>query len=123
MTASSTTRTVASLKTVPLRDQPLSEQFRVVAKEWVQLDGAARMFEETKTAVLSQKMKALGDIPATHAEREVKASEEWTDFITRLVAARTAANLAKVKMEYMRMKFSEWQAMDATARAEMKLAR
>lgn len=116
-------RTIASLKTVPLSDQPWSEQFRVVAKQWVELDGAARMFEETKTAVLSQKMKRLGDKPAAHAERDVKASEEWQDFIIRLVEARTAANLAKVKMEYVRMKFSEWQAMDATARAEMKLVR
>lgn len=98
-----------------------SEQYRLAAKQWVELDGAARMLEETKTAVLAQRKKALGDMPDSHAEREVKASEEWADFIKHLVEARTAANLAKVRMEWCRMKFSEWLSMDATKRAEMKL--
>lgn len=98
-----------------------SEQYRIAAKDWVEKDSAARLLEETKSAVLSQRMKALGDMPATHAEREVRASEEWFDFIEKMVAARTAANLAKVKKEWCRMKFSEWISMDATRRAEMKL--
>lgn len=100
---------------------PPSEQYRVAAKAWVELDGAARLLEETKTAVLSQKMKALGDIPAAHSEREVKASEEWSAFIKGMVDARTAANLAKVRMEWTRMKFMEWNSENATRRAEMKL--
>lgn len=116
-------RASASIRPLPEREQPWSEQFRIVAKNWVELDGAARMLEETKSAVLSQKMKQLGDKPAAHAERDVKSSPEWEDFIKRMVDARTAANLAKVKMEYVRMKFSEWNSMDATARAEMRLTR
>ncbi len=100
---------------------PISEQYRISAKSWVDLDGAARMLEECKTAILAQKMKALGDMPAAHAEREVKASEEWRDFIDRMVKARTEANLAKVKLEYIRMKHSEWMSADATKRAEMRL--
>lgn len=101
---------------------PLSEQYRLAAKNWVDLDGAARMLEECKTAVLSQKMKALGEMPAAHSEREVKASPEWSDFIKRMVDARTAANLAKVKLEWVRMRHSEWISTDATRRAEMKLS-
>ena len=100
---------------------PISEQFRMVAKDWVDKDSAARMLEETKTAVLAQHMKNLGDLPAAHAERDVKASPEWYEFIERLVNARTAANLAKVKLEYIRMKASEQQSAEATKRAEMKL--
>lgn len=102
-------------------NQPISEQFRVAAKEWVQLDNAARMLEETKTAVLSQKMKAKGDVPAAHAERDVKASPEWHDWIKGMVEARTAANLAKVKLDYVRMKASEHMSAEANKRAEMKL--
>ena len=116
-------RSSASIRPLPEREQPWSEQFRIVAKQWVELDGAARLLEETKTAVLSQKMKQLGDKPAAHAERDVKASPEWIDFIEKMVKARTEANLARVKMDYVRMKFSEWQASDATARAEMRLTR
>ncbi len=102
-------------------NQPPSERFRISAKDWVEKDGAARLLEESKTAVLAQKMKSLGDKPAAHAERDVKASEEWADYIKKMVDARTAANLAKVRTDYMRMKFSEWISMDATRRAEMKL--
>ena len=98
-----------------------SEQYRLAAKAWVELDGAARLLEETKTAVLAQRMKALGDMPAAHSEREVKASEEWGDFIRHMVEARTRANLAKVRLEYVRMKFMEWQSENANKRAEMRL--
>lgn len=100
---------------------PVSEQFRLVAKEWVEADSAARLLEETKTAVLAQRMKSLGDMPAAHAEREVRASTEWADFIGGMVRARTAANLKKVQLEYIRMQFSEAQSYEATKRAEMKL--
>lgn len=100
---------------------PVSEQFRLVAKEWVEADSAARLLEETKTAVLAQRMKSLGDMPAAHAEREVRASTEWADFIAGMVRARTAANLKKVQLEYIRMQFSEAQSYEATKRAEMKL--
>lgn len=89
--------------------------------DWVEKDGAARLLEESKTAVLAQKMKALGDKPAAHAERDVKASEEWADYIKKMVDARTAANLAKVRTEYLKMKVMEWQAENANRRAEMRL--
>ena len=103
------------------QNMPISEQFRVVAKEWVTLDGAARMLEESKTAVQSQMMKALGDMPAAHAERDVKASPEWADYLNKMVEARTASNLKKVQMKYLEMKFQEWNSTAATRRAEMKL--
>lgn len=105
----------------PSNNLPPSEQYRLAAKAWVELDGAARLLEETKTAVLSQKQKAMGDIPAAHSEREVKASEEWMAFIKGMVEARTAANMAKVRMEWCRMRFMEWQSENATKRAEMRL--
>lgn len=100
---------------------PWSEQFRIVAKDWVELDKAATMLEETKTLVLSQRIKALGDMPHNRAEAEVKASPEWLDYVTRLVEARSAANRKKMHMEYLRMKFSEWQSENANRRAEMRL--
>lgn len=100
---------------------PPSELYRRAAKEWVALDGAARLMEETKHTVLSQSMKALGDMPVAHAEREVRSSKEWEEFIRKMCEARTKANLAKVKTEFYRMKFMEEQSANATARAEMRL--
>lgn len=102
-------------------NSPISEKYRLISKEWVEADSAARLLEETKTAVLAQRMKALGDMPAAHSEREVKASAEWSDFIAKMVKARTAANLKKVQLEYIRMQFNEYQSFEATKRAEMKL--
>lgn len=79
------------------------------------------MLEETKSAVLSQRMSALGDMPKSHAEMQVKASEDWSDFIAEMVTARRSANLLKVQMEYIRMKSGEQNSAEATKRAEMKL--
>ena len=104
-----------------MSEQSISEQYRLVAKEWVTLDGAARMLEESKTAVQSQMMKALGDKPAAHAERDVKSSPEWADYLSKMVDARTQSNLTKVHMKFLEMKFMEWNSQNATRRAEMKL--
>ena len=104
-----------------MSDKPISEQFRLTAKAWVDADQVARLLEETKSAVLSQRMAALGDMPVSRAELQVKASPEWSDFVEKMVKARTQANLLKVKLEWIRIKSSEQQSEEATRRAEMKL--
>ena len=104
-----------------MSNQPLSEQYRLAALEWVELDAAARLQEESKTTVLSQMIKALGDLPVTTAERDVKATPEWKDYIHTMVAARTAANKAKLKIEWIRMRHAEHQSLEASKRAEMRL--
>ena len=100
---------------------PWSEQYRIASKQWVELDGAARLLEETKTAVLAQRKAALGDIPDSHAEKQVKSSLEWMEFVESMVKAKTNANLAKAKCEYLRMKFMEWNSENANARAERRV--
>ena len=100
---------------------PLSEQYRIIAKKWVDANSAASILEETKSAVLARKMLELGDMPVSKAEMNVKASDDWREFITGMVKAREKAALLKVQLEYIRMKFSEWQSLEATKRAEMKL--
>jgi len=102
-------------------DAPLSEQYRVIAKSWVDADAAASLLEETKSAVLARLMLSQGDMPVSRAEMNVKASNEWREFLTKMVEAREKAALLKVKLEYIRMKFHEWQSMEATKRAEMRL--
>ncbi len=102
-------------------NEPLSEQFRVCAKDWVDKDTAANMLEESKSAVLARLISDQGDMPVNRAETNVKASQEWQDYIEQMVNARSAASLAKVKCEYVRMRFNEWQSAEATARAERRL--
>lgn len=100
---------------------PWSEQYRIVAKQWVDADAAASVLEELKSATLSQMMLAQGDMPVSRAEMKVKASEEWTKYIQNMVMERGAANKLKVQLEYLRMKFQEWSSENATKRAEMRL--
>jgi hypothetical protein len=102
-------------------DPLLSEQFRIVAKAYVDADSAASLLEETKSAVLARMMLSLGDMPVSRAEMQTKGSAEWVEFVTNMVEARKKAAFLKVKMEYIRMKFSEWQSIEASKRAEMRL--
>jgi len=100
---------------------PISELYRLAAEDWVKLDGAARLLEETKTAVLSQMMASLGDMPVSRAELTVKSTDDWKEFVTEMVKARTAANEKKIEVEYLKMRFAEWNSNEANARIERKL--
>jgi hypothetical protein len=53
----------------------------------------------------------------------VKSSPEWVDYVTKMAAQRKEANRRKVQLEYLRMKFSEWQSHEASARTEARLTR
>ncbi len=100
---------------------PWSEQYRVVAKQWVDADAAANFLEETKSANLARLMAKEGDIPVSRAEMNVKAGLEWAICLKEMTDARQRAALLKVQLEYIRMKFMEWQSENATKRAEMRL--
>ena len=104
-----------------MSNAPLSEQYRIVAKKWVDAEAAASMLEDTKSAVLSQQMLALGEMPVSKAEMLTKANPEWIDHIKKITEARAAANLLKVQMDYIKMKSGEQASYEATRRAEMKL--
>lgn len=100
---------------------PLSEQYRIVAKKWVDCDAAANILEECKSGFLAQQMAGQGDMPVSRAEMNVKSSNEWHEYVTKMVEARKQASLLKAQLEYIRMRFSEQQSHEATKRAEMKL--
>jgi hypothetical protein len=108
-----------------LSNEPYSEQFRLVAKKWVDADAAATLLEDTKSAVLSERMQAMlreePGLAIARAEASVKASPEWREWVTGMVDARKQANLLKVQLEYLRMKFTEWNSHEATKRTEARL--
>jgi hypothetical protein len=106
-------------------NEPISEQFRLVAKSWVEADEAASLMEETRTTVLSEMItKIIGEnisMPFNKAELTAKSSPEYKEFVTQMVRLRSRANLLKVKLEFIRMKFQEWNSHEATARSERRL--
>lgn len=109
--------------TMPIKDQPLSEQFRLAAEAWVDANAAADLLEETKSACLSQRAMALGEMSVAKAEMIVKSSEEWHEHLKAIVEARRVANRLKVQKDYIQMRFSEWQSADANARKERGMSR
>lgn len=106
-------------------DKPLSEQFRIIAKRWVEQDGAARLMEEMKTTVLEQRktnyVEKHGDMSDAKVERIIKADKDWSEYIVKMVSARTKANMLRQHLEYIRMQHSEWVSANANARKEMGL--
>lgn len=102
-------------------NEPWSEQYRIMGELWAEAEAAASLLEDTKSAVLSQKMAMLGDIPVNKAEMTVKASQDWHDHVGKIVDARKNANLLKIRLEYCRMKYHEEQGHEASRRAEMRM--
>jgi hypothetical protein len=102
-------------------DVPVSESYRLAARDWVDMDAAARMLEEGKTTYLAQLKAKLGDISAAKAEQIVKSSPEWSDYIKKMVNAKTAANRQKVELDYLKMRHMERTSEEANARTERKL--
>lgn len=102
-------------------NRPLSEEWREAANKWVRADSVARLLEDTKSQVLAKRMADLGDIPVSRAELTIKATNEWRDYVERIVKARTDAEFAKVEMRYQEMRYWEGQSRAATERTEARL--
>ena len=103
----------------------LSEQYRLAAKDWCQLDAAANLLEESKSAILSQMINKQftndPKIALNRAETNAKGSQAWKDYIEKMVKAREDANLAKIKVRFIEMQSREEQSENANRRAEMRI--
>lgn len=84
-----------------------SEQYHAQALRWSDLDGKARSLEQLQEHELNKRAKAYKDMSVAAAEREVKASQEWADYITEKVQARTSANDARAEMDTLAMRHAE----------------
>jgi len=112
---------VKSYQPSPDDNQTWAEQYRLAGHDWADLDAAANLLEDSKSAVMAQMQTKLGDMPVNRAEQTVKASPEWEFYINKTVEARRAANIAKVNLEATKMAFNEWNNREANARQEMKM--
>ena len=104
-----------------MNDVPVSEQYRLAARQWVRVDAAARMLEEGKSAYIAQQITKLGEMAHAKAERIVKASPEYSDYIKKMVNAKTAANEMREELAWLKMRHMERTSEDANARSERKL--
>ena len=76
-------------------DPLLSEQFRIVAKAYVDADSAASLLEETKSAVLARMMLSLGDMPVSRARSRWQASSSSGGWYVRSRVRMSASQRAK----------------------------
>lgn len=97
-----------------------SEVYRLAGEEWSDLEAAASLLEDTKSAFLAEKISILGDMPVNRAEQTVKSTKEWKERIEQTIEARRLANRAKVKLESIRIQIMQWNNDEANKRAEMK---
>ncbi len=103
-------------------NRPLSEIYLEAAEDWTDKEAAAQLLEETKSAVMAQKQAALGgDLPVNRAEQIVKASPDWHAYLEKIVEARRVANLAKVRLEYLRMRHQEWISSESNNRVGSRM--
>jgi hypothetical protein len=97
-----------------------SRELAEIATAFVDAEKAATLLEELKTATLSQmmakRMAENPDGPVNRVEMTVKASEEWREYITKMVEARRAANLLKLRIKYVEMRSREHQSDQANER-------
>lgn len=101
--------------------KPISEVWYSAASTWVEAEAAANLLEETRGAVFAQMCAQHTGVPTSRAEMLAKASPEWEDHVKKIAAAREAANRAKIKVEYVRMRFWERNSQEANERMESKL--
>ena len=116
-------RARSTVAEMPERERPISEQFRVVAKQWVDADAAASLLEDTKSSVFSELVLKSTDTSIARAEHTARASLEYKEHITLMTEARRKANLFKVQMRFIEMRYGEWQSSDANARREKHMGR
>lgn len=99
---------------------PFSEQYRLAGEAWADKEAAAQLLEDTKSATLAQWITELGDVPVNRAENTIKAEARWTELVQDIVAARKAANLAKVHLKVAEMRYYENQTQQANTRTELR---
>jgi hypothetical protein len=109
---------------MPQIERPLSEQYRIVAKQFAEAYGRATFMENTRSGELAKMIKKRMDeanekITRATAEMDVKASEDWYDFNERLALAKEKVEILRSQKKYIEMQAWERTNADANKRKEM----
>jgi len=115
----------ARIRELPISEQPLSEQYRIAAKAWVDCDAAATILEDLKPATLEQKKTALIEKDPKMSEAKAKRlaliSEDWEECVRQAATARAQANILRLELKVIEMQHREWIGGNADARQERRL--
>lgn len=115
-----------SVSEMPQRERPLSEQFRIVAKQYAEAVGKHNLKENTRTGQLARLTKLIMErsnekISRAEAEFQARASDEWFQFNMELAELKERVEVLRAQKRYI--EFVQWERTDvnANARAERKM--
>ena len=95
-----------------------AEHYRLASEEWAKLNGEAERLEHMRKVILGELVNQIGG-PIGKAEHSAHAHASYIEHVNKMTEARTRANVARGKMEAMRLRFDGWRTANATKRAEM----
>ena len=104
-----------------LSNIPFIEQWYRAYEEWADLENAANILEGMRGVLLERRIKELGDIPYNRAERDVKSSDWYENYLRDMHLARDEAVKAKGRLELIRMRSLEHASEEANERVKARL--
>lgn len=107
----------------PLDPSVLAHELSERGLAWADANAAAEALEETKATVLAQAAleQIQGGASAAKAEVVAKASEVYRDHLEKMVAARKAANRARVRFDTYKAYIELMRSAESSRRAEANL--
>lgn len=107
-------------------NQPISEQYRVIAEEWADAYASYKAMEDAKTTVLEKikhgivtKANATKEkITNADAERLAKVSDEWCSYLEAMGSANARRLQLQVQKDVLNMRHHEQMSVEANHRRE-----
>ena len=90
-------------------------------EDWADKQAAADLLEETRKSVLARLMIGADATSQGGREMYALADEQYTDFVDGMVAARRAANKARVRYDSAKVLAELRRSQEATRRAEANI--
>lgn len=121
-------RATARISDMPERErrQHLSVLVEQATLTWIREDALARELKEGKAIVFDEMVnKLLADKMAkstAEAERHARTSPQFKGYVRRMHDARTAANVARAKLESCEREYWAGVSSEASERAQMRMA-
>lgn len=118
------------VRSMPQRERPLSEMFRLAGRDWAEAEAKADLLEKLRDPTLEQmkteKLQELNEqgmakVPEAMLERLVKSSPQWEEYVRGMCHARELATAAWVERRAIELRMSEMIDGNANARTERRM--
>lgn len=90
-------------------------------EDWADKEAAAALLEETRKSVLARLMNEAAASSIAGKEMQALGDDAYSDFVEGMVAARKAANKARVRYDSAKVLAEMRRSQESTRRAEMSI--